>query len=317
VGRKAIASLSAKNMAHHISQLEIELQNISGAATKASLSFSVSEKLARYGSSALSGVEHLTLLVGKKSVALALIRHFGSLKGLARASFQDLRQFLPRRQAESVVAVLSMSVIAETEHARAEQLINPETIYRACADMKLFNQEVLRVILLDTRYRHISTLEITKGSINESSAHPRDIFRPTIGQSAFAFVLVHNHPSGNPAPSEADIRLTRRLIEGAPDLANQHARSRHRGSVFRGSARLFQLQRSGSNLMRTYQGVVLRTHVRFFNSSLTKICSFELQKQSKICSTNWNHQADCALGMSCRKSVLTSFTVASKGSPPP
>jgi DNA repair protein RadC len=202
-------------MAHHISQLEIELQNISGAATKASLSFSVSEKLARYGSSALSGVEHLTLLVGKKSVALALIRHFGSLKGLARASFQDLRQFLPRRQAESVVAVLSMSVIAETEHARAEQLINPETIYRACADMKLFNQEVLRVILLDTRYRHISTLEITKGSINESSAHPRDIFRPIIGQSAFAFVLVHNHPSGNPAPSEADIRLTRRLIEGA------------------------------------------------------------------------------------------------------
>jgi hypothetical protein len=64
--------------------------------------------------SALSGAEHLTLLVGKKSVALALIRHFGSLKGLARASFQELRQFLPRRQAESVVAALSMSVISRT-----------------------------------------------------------------------------------------------------------------------------------------------------------------------------------------------------------
>jgi hypothetical protein len=59
------------------------------AAPEASRSFSVSEKLARYGSSALSGVEHLTLLVGKKSVALALIRHFGSLKGLARASFRN------------------------------------------------------------------------------------------------------------------------------------------------------------------------------------------------------------------------------------
>jgi hypothetical protein len=139
-----------------------------------------------------SGVEHLTLLLGKKSVALALIRHFGSLKGLARASFQELRQFLPRRQPESVVAALSMSVIAETEHAHSEQLDNPESIYRACADMKLFNQEVLRGILLYTRYRHISTLEITKGSINESLAHHRDIFRPVIGQSAFAFVLVHN-----------------------------------------------------------------------------------------------------------------------------
>ena len=108
-----------------------------------------------------------------------------------------------------------MCVIAETEHARSEQLDNPESIYRACADMKLFSQEVLRVILLDTRYRHSSTVEITKGSINESLAHPRDIFRPVIGQSAYAFVLVHNHPSGEPAPSEADIRLTRRLAEGA------------------------------------------------------------------------------------------------------
>ena len=185
------------------------------AAPKASLSFSVSEKLARYGSSALSGVEHLTLLVGKESVALALIRHFGSLKALARASFQELRQFLPQRKAEAVAAALSMFAIAETEHARSEQLDNPESIYRACADMKLFNQEVLRVILLDTRYRHSSTVEITKGSINEALAYPRDIFRPVIGQSAYAFVLVHNHPSGNPAPSEADIRLTRRLAEGA------------------------------------------------------------------------------------------------------
>jgi hypothetical protein len=62
-------------MAHHIFQSETELQNIPEAAPKPS--FSVSEKLARYGSSALSGVEHLTLLVGKESVALALIRHFG------------------------------------------------------------------------------------------------------------------------------------------------------------------------------------------------------------------------------------------------
>src|SRR5580692_10833128 len=155
-GRFASLRFRPKNMARHIFQSETELQNIPEAAPRASPCFSVSEKLARYGSSALSGVEHLTLLVGKESVALALIRHFGSLKALARASFQELRQFLPRRKAEAVVAALSMSAIAETEHARSEQLDNPESIYRACADMKLLNQEVLRVILLDTRYRHIS-----------------------------------------------------------------------------------------------------------------------------------------------------------------
>ena len=54
--------------------------------------------------------------------------------------------------------------------------------------------KVLRVILQDARYRHSSTVEITKGSNNESWGHPRDIFRPAIGQSAFAFVLVQNHP---------------------------------------------------------------------------------------------------------------------------
>jgi hypothetical protein len=96
-------------MAHHIFQSETELQNIPEAAPKASPSFSVSEKV---GYSTLSGVEHLTLLVGKESVALALSRHFGSLTALARASFQELRQFLPRRSAESVVAALSMSAIA-------------------------------------------------------------------------------------------------------------------------------------------------------------------------------------------------------------
>jgi DNA repair protein RadC len=84
--------------------------------------------------------------------------------------------------------------------------------------MKLFNQEVLRVICSHMGYRHISTVELTKGSINESFAHPRDIYQPVIGKSAFALVLVYNHPPGNPAPSEADIRLTRQLAEGAEIL---------------------------------------------------------------------------------------------------
>jgi hypothetical protein len=158
-------------MAHHIFQLENEVQNIPEAAPEPSRSFSV-PKSSSYGSSALSGVTHLTLLVGKEAVALALIRHFGSLKGLARASFQELRQFLPRRKAEAVVAALSMSAIAETEHARFEQLDNPESIYRACADMKLFNQEVLRVILLDTRYRQ-----------RRCSSNSCTIFSPNAGMS--------------------------------------------------------------------------------------------------------------------------------------
>ena len=121
---------------------------------------------------------------------------FGSIKALSRASVQQLLQFLPRRKAETLVAALSMSAIAESEHARSEAFDSPESVYRACADMKLFNQEVSRVILLDTRQRLITIIDVTKGGLNESLAYPRDIFRPVISHSANSFILVHNHPSG-------------------------------------------------------------------------------------------------------------------------
>ena len=136
----------------------------------ASRSFSVSEKLARYGSSALSGVEHLRLLVGKDSIADALLRHFGSLKALSRASFKELRQFLPKGKAEAVMAALSISNVADAEHALSAPLNNPEAIYRANLDMKGFHQEVVRVVLVDAQYRCITKVDISRGTTNESLA---------------------------------------------------------------------------------------------------------------------------------------------------
>jgi DNA repair protein RadC len=201
-------------MAPHIFQSETDLQNITEAAPS-SPSFSVSEKLARYGSSALSGIEHLRLLVGKDSIADALLRHFGSLKALSRASFKELRQFLPKGKAQAVMAALSISNVAEAEHALSAPLNNPEAIYRANLDMKGFHQEVVRVVLLDAQHRCITKVDISRGTVNQSLAHPREIFRPAIVHSAYAFVLVHNHPSGKTSPSEADMQLTRRLVAAA------------------------------------------------------------------------------------------------------
>ena len=125
------------------------------------------------------------------------------------------------RYAEALVAALSMSTIAETEHARSGVFGDPESVYRACADMKLFNQEVLRVVLLDARQRLITMIDVTKGGLNESLAHSREIFRPVISHSAYSFILVHNHPSGDSSPSEADLRLTRRISEAARILQIQ------------------------------------------------------------------------------------------------
>jgi len=154
-------------------------------------------------------------LVGKDSVAYALLRHFGSLKALSRASFPELRQFLTRRQAEAVMAALSMGNVAESEYALLTPLANAEAIYKANLDMKGFHQEVVRVVLIDSQLRCITKVEISKGTVNECLAHPREIFRAAIVHSASAFVLVHNHPSGAASPSDADLQLTKRLVAGA------------------------------------------------------------------------------------------------------
>lgn len=180
-----------------------------------SLESSVSEKLALYGSSSLSGVEHLRLLIGADSLVDALLRHFGSLKALSRASFKELRQFLPKRKAEAVMAALSLSNVVETEHALSAPLSSAEAIYRANLDMLKFHQEVLRVVLLDCKYHCIMKRDSFRGTLSECLAHPREILRPAIINSAFAFALVHNHPSGATSPSEADLHFTKRIVAGA------------------------------------------------------------------------------------------------------
>jgi len=144
-----------------------------------------------------------------------LLGHFGSLKELERASFQELRQFLTRREAEAVIAGLSMSSVVDTEEALSGPLDKAEAVYRANLEMRCFRQEVVRVVLLDVQNCWITSVDVCKGTLDESLAHPRDIFRPVIVQAAAGFVLVHNHPSGDARPSAAGVRLTQRVVKGA------------------------------------------------------------------------------------------------------
>jgi DNA repair protein RadC len=232
-------------MQQHIFQFESEPQNYSEAAPKASPSFTISEKLERYGTNSLSVEEHLVLLVGKQSVATALIRHFGSVKALSRATMVELRQFLPKRKAEAVMAALSITNMARAEEAALEPLDSPERVYKFCLDMCSLNQEVLTVILLDARFRAITKVDVFKGSLNESLAHPREVFCAALVPSAFALAVVHNHPSGDPSPSEADIRLTKRLSEAARILQIQLVDHLIAGSTMPGRAPFFSFKEAG------------------------------------------------------------------------
>ena len=92
-------------------------------------------------------------------------------------------------------------------------LDNPEAIVRLLREQNLVkNVETFQVLLLNTRRRLIRVSEIAHGTLDTLLVHPREVFKAAIAANAAAIVLAHNHPSGDPTPSEADIKVTRDLI---------------------------------------------------------------------------------------------------------
>jgi DNA repair protein RadC len=81
--------------------------------------------------------------------------------------------------------------------------------------LRHLSQEQVIVATLDSRLRHSGTTVVSIGTVDQSSAHPREILRPVITRGAYGFVLVHNHPSGDPSPSRADEEATHRIIEAS------------------------------------------------------------------------------------------------------
>lgn len=186
------------------------------------------EKLAARGPAALSDAELLALFFGtgrrgQSAVELGreLIRRFGSLQAITRRGIEELSQIpgIGPAKAAQLAAVFEFGRRLARERYRELPIDGPEAVYDLLgAEMRTLNQETVRLLLLDRRQNLIHVAEITRGILDECMAHPREIFRAAITWSAACFILVHNHPSGNPAPSSADIALTRQLREAAAIL---------------------------------------------------------------------------------------------------
>jgi DNA repair protein RadC len=183
------------------------------------------EKLERLGASALSDSELIAILLrtgipGANAIEVArtLLSQFKSLGGLARCSVKEIASIKGVGPAKAVqlAAAFGLGSRLARESLAKSKIDSPELVYELLgAEMRALNRESLRVILLDTKYHLMRIEEISLGSLNESIAHPREIFRPALIYSAYAVIIAHNHPSGDPTPSEADHRLTRRLAEAA------------------------------------------------------------------------------------------------------
>lgn len=185
------------------------------------------EKLAARGPSSLTDAELLAIFLrtgmkGKSAISMAaeLLRKKGSLLALSRCSASELTDAQVSGLGPAKAAELSAAFELGRRLARSGQerpvLDSAEAIFAAFgAEMQAMNKEVLKVLLLDTKLRLLRAEDVALGSLNECIAHPREVFRPAIVHSAYALVVLHNHPSGDPTPSRADHQLTRQLGEAA------------------------------------------------------------------------------------------------------
>lgn len=183
------------------------------------------ERLVAHGAAALSDSELIAILlrtgvVGANAIEVArqLLAEFGNLSGLARSTVKELGRIKGVGPAKAVqlAAAFGLGSRLARENFDRRSVDTPAKIWELLgAEMRALQTESLRVLLLDTKLKLMRSEEVFRGSINECIAHPREIFRPALLHSAYALIVVHNHPSGDPTPSSSDQRLTTRLREAA------------------------------------------------------------------------------------------------------
>ncbi len=190
------------------------------------------EKLLRQGAGSLSDAELLAIFlrtgvrgVNAIEVGRRLLRRYGNkLSQLSRLSVSELLETKGLGEAKAIHLVACFELgkrLAREEHSNATFNHPAAVLDLLAAEMRAEPQEVLKVLLLDTRMKLLGVEELTRGTINETVAHPRDVLHHVIRRRAHAFVVVHNHPAGDPDPSAADRSFTRRLRESAETMQVQ------------------------------------------------------------------------------------------------
>jgi len=183
------------------------------------------ERLRALGPGALTAVELLAILLGtgtpeRDAVALAaelLASAGGSLRALARRPAGVLAgvRGVGAAKAARVAAALELTRRVAAEQGADERAIRcPADVHRLCGPaLRDLAVEEFRLLALDTQHRVVRELLITRGILDSSLVHPREVFRAAIAEAAAGIVVLHNHPSGNPAPSADDRAVTRQLVE--------------------------------------------------------------------------------------------------------
>ena len=162
-----------------------------------------------------SNKELLSHLTGSPA-AEVLMEQYGALTNLAQASFDELQTVkgIGKSKAAAVKAAFLLAQrLSRESYVEPPLLETPERVADLLREQnRVYTVEHFQVVYLNTRRRLIGMQNLSQGTLDTLLVHPREVFRRAIAVGAAAIVIVHNHPSGDPTPSEQDIRVTRDLI---------------------------------------------------------------------------------------------------------
>lgn len=181
------------------------------------------ERLLKYGPEAMATAELIAVILGSGikgisvlQLAQEIVRRFGTLKRLAEATVEEFCQIkgLGRAKAIQLRASFSLGMRASRMVLGSKYRIKgPTEAYLLVKDeLQSEKREVLVIILQDVKGYVINHQVVSIGTLSQALAHPREIFYPAIRHKAASLILVHNHPSGDPEPSNEDVEVTHHLI---------------------------------------------------------------------------------------------------------
>ncbi len=187
------------------------------------------EKLRLRGAAALTDAELLAIVLNTGvrgesvvDVARRLLDEYGGLYGLVRADLEDLQRShgLGLAKASKLKAVMAMAQrISATNPQDRPQIQTPDDVFALLgSEMLSLDHEELRVVLLDTKNRVLRVATVYQGSVNSAQVRVAEIFKDALRQNAPGIVVVHNHPSGDPTPSAADVSLTSEICRAGQIL---------------------------------------------------------------------------------------------------
>lgn len=182
------------------------------------------EKLMSYGASSLSVEELLAIIINNGTreysaidLAKQIVEKADGTRGLAEITLDELLKVKGIGHAKAIKIFASLELsrrVAKSRGIQRYKIESPDTIAEIfMEELRYLKKEIVKVLLLDTKGAIVGDILVSEGSLTSSIVHPRELFKEAIVRSANKFILVHNHPSGDPTPSDQDIHITKRLLE--------------------------------------------------------------------------------------------------------